>query len=255
MHALGFFNSLSTFLPDFNLVSSTNYVANSSKSPQVEAAALAALASISFTNIKYRETLRQVILDRLLLASDTLIEYSALAIKEWIGSDLAQLNDFATFFNLASHSNKRIQSAALLSLKEKLHNKENQESLEKANVVYLIRSLTTSEASEAISFVAAALTSLALSLARNGHVSVIVQLLVSEEPKISAGASAALEAIASGSMQERKHLLDEDIIERLSGSQGRNDQTVLLLVSTLISKLVIDYLRVGKMSFILSLVE
>lgn len=194
-------------------------------------------------------------MDRLLLASDTLIEYSALAIQEWIGLDLAQLNDFATFFNLASHSNKRIQTAALSALKQRLQNREYQESLEKANIVYLIRSLTTSDAPEAISFVVAALTALALTLARKGHVSVIIQLLTSEEPKVSAGASLALETIASGSAQERKHLLDEDIIERLSGNQGRHDQTVLHLLSILIPKLIIDYLRAGKISLFLSLVE
>ena len=33
--------------------------------------------------------------------------------------DLAQLNDFTTFFSLISHSDRRIQTAALTTLKKK----------------------------------------------------------------------------------------------------------------------------------------
>lgn len=214
------------------------------------------MASISYTNIEYRETLRNVILDRLLLASDTLIEYTVQAIQDWIGPDLAQLNDFATFFDLVSHSDRRVQTGALFSLKQRISNREYQESLERANIVFLIRSLSSnSDNPEAISFVAFALPSLALTLAHNGHVDAILQLLTCDEPQIREGASAAIEVIANGSAHERKHLLDKDILERLIGSDERLGQTELRLSSTIIPKLALDYLHAGRVDLILTLVE
>jgi len=231
----------------------TDVSAQSSKVPEVESATRAALASISYKNVEYRETLRKAILDRLLLASDILIEYTVQAIQDWIGPDLAQLNDFVTFFDLVSHSDRRIQTGALFSLKQRISNREYQESLEKANVVFLIRSLASNgDNPEAISFVAFALPSLALTLAHNGHVDVIFQLLTHEEPQIRQGASAAIEGIANGSAHERNHLLDEDILERLVGSLG---QTELQLSSTIIPKLAQDYLRAGKVDLVITLVE
>ena len=195
-------------------------------------------------------------LDRLLLASDTLIEFTVQAIQDWIGPDLAQLNDFATFFDLVSHSDRRIQTGALFSLKQRISNREYQESLEKANVVFLIRSLASNgDSPEAISFVAFALPSLALTLAHNGHVEAILQLLASDEPRIRQGASAAIESIANGSSHQRIHLLDEDILERLIGSDEHLGQTELQLCSAIIPKLALDYLRAGKVDFILTLIE
>lgn len=214
------------------------------------------MASISYTNIEYRETLRNVVLDRLLLASDALIEFTVQAIRDWIGPDLAQLNDFATFFDLVSHSDKRIQTAALFSLRQRIPNREYQESLERANIIFLIRSLSSNDDNpEAISFVAFALPSLALTLAHNGHVDDILLLLGSTEPQIRQGASAAIESIANGSVHERKHLLNADILERLIGSDERIGQTELQLCSTIIPKIALDYLRVGKVDLILTLVE
>lgn len=200
--------------------------------------------------------MRSVILDRLLLASDTLIEYTVQAIQDWVGPDLAQLNDFATFFDLVSHSDKRIQTAALFSLKQRIANREYQESLERANIVFLLRSLSSNtDNSEAVSFVAFALPALALTLASNGHVGAILQLLASDEPQIRQGASAAIEAIANGSTHERKHLLNEDILERLIGSDERLGQTELQLSAAIVPKLALDYLRGGKVDLILTLVE
>jgi hypothetical protein len=222
----------------------------------VESATRAALSSISCTNIEYRETLRRVILDRLLVASDALIEFTARAIKDWIGPDLAQLNDFETFFDLVSHSNKSIQTAALSSLKQRMSEREYRESLKNANIVHLIRSLSSnSDNPAAIGFVAFALPTMALTLAHSGHVDVILQLLACEEPRVCEGASTAIECIVNGSAQDRKHLLDVDILERLIGSDNHLGQTELQLSSTLIPKLGLDYLRVGKLDFILGLIE
>jgi hypothetical protein len=221
----------------------------------VESATRAALARISCTNIEYRETLRKVILGRRVLASDTLIEVTVQAIQDWIGLDLSQLNDFTTLFDLANDSDKRIQTAALFSLKQRISNPFYQESLERANVDFLIRSISSSDNPEAISFVAFALPVLALSLARNGHLSTILQLLNCEEPKIREGASAAIEAIADGSSNERQYLVDEDVLERLIGSDGHLGQTELQISSVIIPKLAFDYLRSGKVNLILNLVK
>jgi hypothetical protein len=191
-----------------------------------------------------------------LLASDTLIEFTVQAIQDWIGPDLAQLNDFETFFDLVSHSDRRIQTGALSSLKQRISNREYQESLERANVVLLLRSLSSNgDNPEAVTFVAFALPSLALTLAHNGHVDMILGLLFCEEPRIREGASAAIEGIANGSVHDRKHLLDEDILERLIGSDGRLEQTELQLSATIIPKLSLDYVRAGKVDLILALVE
>lgn len=221
----------------------------------MENAARSALAAISNTNIEYRETLRKVILKRLVLASDAFIEFSVRAIQEWIGADLAKLNDFSTFFDLVSHADRRIQNGALFSLRERLQDRGYQESLEKANIVFLIKTLASTDNPEAINFVAFALPSLALTLGRNGHVSAILQLLTYNEPKIREGASGAIEAIASGSNVDRSHLMADDVLERLLGGNEQLAQTELQLCATILPKLAVDYLHASKLDFIFTLIE
>ena len=222
----------------------------------MENAARSALGAISKTNIEYRETLRKVILKRLvLLASDAFMDYSVRAIQEWIGADLAKLNDFPTFFDLVSHADRRIQNSALFSLRERLDDRGYQESFEKANIIFLMRTLASTDNPEAINFVAFALPSLALTLARNGHVSDILQFLTYNEPKIREGASGAIEAIASGSNLDRDHLMADDVLERLVGGSERLAQTELHLCATITPKLAVDYLHANKLNLILTLVE
>lgn len=222
----------------------------------MENAARSALGAISKTNTEYRETLRKVILKRLvLLASDAFMDYSVRAIQEWIGADLAKLNDFPTFFDLVSHADRRIQNSALFSLRERLDDRGYQESFEKANIIFLMRTLASTDNPEAINFVAFALPSLALTLARNGHVSDILQFLTYNEPKIRDGASGAIEAIASGSNLDRDHLMADDVLERLVGGSERLAQTELHLCATIIPKLAVDYLHANKLNLILTLVE
>lgn len=226
-----------------------------SSSPLVEHAARSALTTISNSNLGGRQTLRTVVITYLRIPTESLIEYSIKAILDWIGPDLAQLNDFTTLFSLILHSDRRIQTAALISLKQMLSNSDYQESLEKANVMFMIRTLTDSDNPEAIDFVMVALQVLALSLARNGHSSTIIALLMHNQPKVREGAAAALEVIASGSTQDRKRLLEENIIERLIGQEEHLEPTQLHLLSSVVPKLAIDYLNTGKMNLILKLVE
>ena len=225
-----------------------------SNSGLVEHAARSALANISNSGFDDRQTLRNVVLNSLQLPTEILIQYSAKAIQDWIGPDLAQLNDFTAFFSLALHSDRRIQTAAMISLKQRLSNSNHQQSLEKADVIFLIRTLTDSDNSEALNFVMEALRVLALSLARNGHSSTIIAFLMHKEPKVRDGAVAAIEAIVNSSVQDRKFLLEEDIIEKLINLKYL-DQMHLRLLSSIIPKLAIDYCNAGKMELILSLVE
>lgn len=213
------------------------------------------MTTISNSNIDGRQTLRTVVLNRLTHPTEALIEYSTKAIQDWIGPDLAQLNDFTTFFNLISHPDRRIQTVALTTLRQKLSNPNHQESLEKANVIFVIRTLTDSDNPEALNFVAAALQVLALTFARNGHSSTIIDLLMHKEPKIQEGAASALEIIASGAVLERKRLFEQDIIGKLTGNDECLGQTQLRLLSSVIPKLVIDYLNAGRIELILKLVE
>ena len=196
-----------------------------------------------------------MVLNRLTHPTEALIEYSTKAIRDWIGPDLAELNDFTTFFNLISHPDRRIQTAALTALKQNLSNSNHHDSLEKANVIFVIRTLTDSDNPEALNFVAAALQVLALSLARNGHSSTIMDLLMHKEPKVQEGAAAALEIIANGAALERKRLLEQDIIGKLIGHDESLEQTPLRLMSSVIPKLAIDYLNAGRIGMILKLVE
>ena len=199
--------------------------------------------------------MRTVVLTRLTNPTEALVEYSTKAIQDWIGPDLAQLNDFTTFFSLISHPDRRIQTAALTTLRQKLSNPIHQDSLEKANVIFMIRTLTDSDNPESLNFVAAALQVLALTLARNGHSSTIIDLLMHKEPKVQEGAAAALEIIASGSVLERKRLLEQDVIGKLVGHDERLEQTQLRVLSSIIPKLAIDYLNAGRLDLILKLVE
>ena len=212
------------------------------------------MATISIGNLEGRQTLRTVVLSHLLLPSEALIGYSTKAIQDWIGPDLAQSNDFAAFFSLISHPHRRIQTASLISLRQKLSNSNYHESLEKANVIVMIRTLVDSDNPEALNFVMEALRVLGLSLARNGHSSTIISLLMHKEPKVRVGAAAALEAIAS-SAREGKLLVEEDIIGRLIDHEERLEQTQLDLLSSVIPKLAIGYLNIGKIGLILTLIE
>lgn len=218
-------------------------------------AARNALLTISNTNLGNRETLRTVVLNRLELPTEPLIEYAVKAIHDWIAPDLEHLNDFSKLFSLFEHSERRIQTAALISLKQKLSNPYYQESLEKANITSMLRSLSNSDNPEALNFVAVALRMLALSLARNGHTSSIIDLLVHKEPKVRDGAAAAVEAISGGSAQDRKHLLEEDIIQRLVGHDEPLEQIQTHLLALIIPMLALDYLEAGKIDLIFRLVE
>ena len=213
------------------------------------------MTTISNSNLDGRQTLRTVVLNRLTHPTEALIEYSTKAIRDWIGPDLAELDDFATFFNLISHPDRRIQTAALITLRQSLSNPHHQESLEKANVIFVIRTLTDSDNPEALNFVAAALQVLALPLARNGHSNTIVDLLMHKQLKVQEGAAAALEIIANGPVLERKRLLEQDIIGKLIGHDERLEHTQLRLLSSVIPKLAIDYLNAGRVELILKLVE
>ncbi|KDR80999.1 hypothetical protein GALMADRAFT_222596 [Galerina marginata CBS 339.88] len=226
-----------------------------SGSQTVQRAARNALTTISNTTLSNRDILRAVVLDSLELPTEPLVEYAVKAIQEWIGPDLAQLNDFPKFFALVEHSDRRLQSAALISLKQRLSDAGYQDSLEKANIISTLRSLANSDNPEALTFVTVALKALALSLARNGHASNIMDLLVHKEPKVRDGAARALEDISKGSVRDRKYLLDEDIIERLVGHGEHLEQTQTDLLASIIPILALDYLEVGKADLIFGLVD
>jgi hypothetical protein len=194
-------------------------------------------------------------MEGLQLASDNLVKFSAQAIQEWIGPDLVQLNKLEQLFHLASHHDRRIQDVALLSLKKKLDNREYQNSLEKAAIVPLIRSLSESDNPEAIDFVASVLRLLALTLASHGHVGDIFHHLTHREPSIQAGASAAIVAIANSSEVDRQLLLDENVLERLTGRFERLGSTELGLTGMIIPPLTPGYFRADRAKFILALIE
>jgi hypothetical protein len=158
-------------------------------------------------------------------------------------------------FDLASNSDRRVQNGALASLKQSIRNPRWQESLEKANIVFLLKSLSANQNPEAVNFVAFALPLLAVSLAQNGHVSAILHLLGHDEPKIREGACDAITVIANGSEHDQRHLLDEDLLERLTRTDERLGQIEQHLASLVIPKLAFNYLRSGKLDLIITLVE
>ena len=95
-------------------------------------------------------------------------------------------------------------------------------------MIFEIRTLSDSDNPEALNFVAAALQALASALARNGHSSIVMDLLRHKESKVRRGAATALEIIASGPL-ERKQLLEQDIIGELIGYDECLEQTQLRL--------------------------
>lgn len=221
----------------------------------MESATRTALEKISQTTVTHREMLRDAIISSLQLASEVLVKYSAQAINEWIGPDLVMLGRFEQLFQLASHHERCIQNGALVTLKQKMHVREYQESLLKAEVISLIRSLSESENPEAISFVAFALHSLAPTLARHRHISELLHYMAHEEPGIQGGASSAIIEIANGSEDEKKQLLDADVLERLIGSHDRLGTAELRLICAIIPPLASGYILAKRAKFILALVE
>ncbi|KAG6832805.1 hypothetical protein H0H92_009424 [Tricholoma furcatifolium] len=202
-----------------------------------------------------RVILREAVLNRLQLPTEPLIEFATNAIQTWIGPDLILLNDFEELFELFFHSNLRIQSSALISLRQRLTNVAHQESLEKANITSILRSLSSSDNPEALTFVSVALRTLALILAQHGHVPVIIDFLDHKESKVREGAIAALEAIAGGPQQARATLVEEGILETLISRNEHMEQTHLDVMVSVIPKLAVDYLEAGRADLLLDLVD
>jgi hypothetical protein len=193
-------------------------------------------------------------LDRLDLASDNLIEYLARSIVEWIGPDLIQLDEFEKIFQLVNHSNRRIQNAALLLLKQRVSNEKYHDSLAKSDIATLIQSLSNTNNVEAISFAALSIRHLALTLARRGQVRQFIQFLGHDVPDVRESASVAIQRIADGSEQDRRSLFNEEILEWLSSSVA-NSVTQIQLSAYLIPKLAITYVHENKAQLIFAFVE
>lgn len=223
--------------------------------PQVDSAARAALASISHTNIESRGTLRVAILSCLNISSESLVEFSAQAIQNWIGPDLVHLNDFEKLFQLVIHSDRRIQNAALHSLKRIIKNEKYHNNLERAGAVSLIQSLSNSYNSASISFAACALSSMAITLARKGHVRYILQTLTSDVPEFQGAASTAIQQIANGSEKDRVCLLNEDILEGFAAHEKELGEPELQIAAAMIPRLASSYLQARKVHAVLALVE
>jgi hypothetical protein len=254
MHAVDFSNcSRERVCPVLTLCA--NFASSSSTVPQVPQVARAALISISNRNITYRKTLRAAVLECLDLASDPLIEFSAQAIKHWIGPDLAQLNDFEKLIQLLFHADRRIQNEALFTLRHTINNGKYHDSLVKGGIVAAIQSLSSDTTSEVIGFVAFTLRSLALPLARQGHIADILRFWSSDVPKIREGASSAIEVIANGFERDRKCLLDQDIIETVTGRHDETSPVSAKLAGTIITRLAMDYINAGRVHLIVTLVE
>jgi hypothetical protein len=220
----------------------------------VESVVRSALAGISSRNIDYRETLRGAMLDRLDLASDNQIEFLARSIVEWVGPDLIQLDKFEKIFQLVAHSNRRIQNAALLLLKQRVSNEKYHDSLAKADIATLIQSLSNAINVEAISFAALSIRHLALTLARRGQVRQFIQLLGHGVPDVRESASVAIQRIADGSEQDRRSLFNEEILEWLSSGDA-SSATQIQLSAYLIPKLAITYVHEDKAQLIFNFVE
>ncbi|KDR76392.1 hypothetical protein GALMADRAFT_140093 [Galerina marginata CBS 339.88] len=222
--------------------------------PRVAAAASNSLATMASYSSQQRQNLRRAILEHLPVASDTVVLFTVKAIPEWLGTDLAQSGDFQTLFELASHSNRLIQNASLLSLKQKFGNQSYQDALEQAQVASFFRSLCSSANPDAIAFVGAGLPVVALTLARNQHADVLIQLLALDIPVIREGSSSAIQVIAA-STSDRELLLNEDILERLIVGDSSLDHVTLKLARALIPNLAIEYVRLDRIDVLLALID
>jgi hypothetical protein len=214
-----------------------------------------ALDRISLSTLGERAVLRIAILENLQLASENFVEYSVKAIREWIGPDLVQLNQFQRLFQLVSHPDMRVQNSALSSLKTCLQNREYQESLERAGIVPFIQSLSELDNPEAISFVAMAISCLGLTLARHGHVGELLSYLEHEDSSVQTGACTAIETIANGSADGRRQLLKDGVLEKLIGSSECLGPSELRLAASIIPKLAFEYVHAKRITVILTLAE
>lgn len=227
----------------------------SSANPKISSAAALGLGSITHISQEHRATLRNVIIGRLhVLASDDLLAYIARVTPEWLGPDLLADGDFQSFFSLVMHKNRTVQSAAMLVLRDQLRHASFRQSLQKADFVSRLRKLVDSENSDVLEFVADSLATMALELARARQIPVILQFLTESEPVVRRGARDAICNIASAEAPDSGSLIQEGIIERLSGNQII-EHVVLDVLDFTIPTLAIQYVTAGRVNAILSLVE
>ena len=210
---------------------------------------------MSTRNITFRATLRNAVLDCLDQTSDPLVEFCAKAIKDWIGPDLAQSDQFAKLIQLASHTDRRIQTEVLFTLKQMVSNGKHHDALVRDGIVPAIQSLSSDNSHEVIGFVALALRSLAMTMLRRGHTADILRFFTSDVVQLREGSYIAVETIANGSERDRKVLLDEDIIERVTREYDEMSLATLKLAENVIKKLTSDYIRAGKIHILIPLIK
>jgi hypothetical protein len=203
----------------------------------------------------FRDTLRSAVLESLDQTSDPLIEFCAKAIKDWIGPDLAHSGEFAKLIQLASHTNRRIQTEVLFTLKQIISNGQHHDALVRDGIVPVIQSLSSDNTNEVAGFVTLALRALALTLVRRGHAVDVIRFASSDVVRLRGGGYAAVEVIANGLEQDRKCLVDQDIIERATGDHDEMSLATLKFAQTIIKKLSIDYVRGGKVHILIPLVK
>jgi hypothetical protein len=156
---------------------------------------------------------------------------------------------------LASHTDRRIQTEVLFTLKQMINNGKHHDALVREGIVPAMQSLSSDNSHDVIDFVALALRSLALTMLRRGHMADILRFFSSDVVQLQEGAYTAVETIANGSERDRKVLLDEDIIERVTGDYDEMSLEILELAEIVIKKLVVDYIHVGRAHILIALVE
>jgi hypothetical protein len=237
------------------LCQSTDRVVSSCNVVEQNRAVRPALDWIAATSLEDRSILRNALLENLQFASSNLVDYSAKAIRDWIGPDLVQLGQPQVLFHLTSHPDILLQNSAIFSLKQSVHSKDCHEILEREGIVPLLHSLLESGSAEAKDLVATTLRAMGMTLARHGHVDEIFSYLFHEDAAVQSGACAALESVANGTSEDRQFLLNEGILERLIRSSETLGPSELRLASIIIPKLALEYIRARKVTFILTLIE
>lgn len=194
-------------------------------------------------------------MNRLILASDKMVDFAAQAISEWIGPDLIVLQAYPALFELAAHVDRRLQTRALMCLKQTMTNPAQYPALIQAGLISVIQTLSATDEPDATRFVIAALPALAVSAARAGSLGVIFHVLATGPPGVREAAAAGLQNIMRESVADRKILIDDNVLEKLTGGADISSRVTNDLSTFAIARLTPDYVEADKINFVLTLIE
>lgn len=189
--------------------------------------------------------------------SQALLDYAAQAIREWIGSDLTQLGNLKDLYALVFNPSPCIEEAALAHLKRMILDPPSIRILMDSDFIGFLVGLTSSESHNCMEFLAACLTDMAETLVLHDSLDLLIHCVTHKEEKIRASSSQALLKVSKADDSARLLLTHHNLLEALVEDDADVEVEIVKtdLAVKIFPNIALDYLRAGKLDFVLNAIE